>query len=469
MISSSFDEFPKWIGRSEFVLCRKSFNMAARSWHLDRRTFLRGTGLSLALPWLEAMAKADEPAAQPKRFCAFFVANGVALPKQDTAEAKEGWTWFPNSAGRDYELTKPLEPLAPYKSDISVFGGMSHPASRLLVGHATGDVWLTGADIRVSLQNSISMDQLIARQLGQHTRIPSLVLSSHGGVGTRSRSTTISFDGHGRPIPAESTPRLVFERLFEPPANGDRGAREKVIASGRRRVDFLLEDSRSLRNKLGSSDQHRLDEFLESLNDVESRLSRAQDWLGRALPQVDRDSINLDVAPTGPTDYIRTMFNLVVLAFQTDTTRVAAYQICAEDGVGICDRFPRILGLGRRGHHGLSHSEGRKEWSQYDRYLNEQFAYFLDRMTSIREGDSRLLDNTMALFGSGTSTTHNARNYPIVLAGGSNLGLRHGRFFSHQTERPLGDLYVTMLQRYGISVDSFAENTGQFSEILAAD
>ena len=425
--------------------------------------------MSLALPWLEAMANADPHAAQPKRFCAFFVGNGVAIPKQDSPESNEGWTWFPRIAGRDYTLTRPLEPLAPHRSDMSIFGGMSHPSSRLLVGHATVDVWLTGADIRVSLQNSISLDQLIARHLGQHTRIPSLVLSSHGGVGMKSRSTTISFDAQGRSIPAESTPRRIFERLFEPPANGDRAAREQVIASGRRRVDFLLEDSRSLRNKLGRSDQLRLDEFLESLNEVELRLSRAQDWLGRALPQVDRDAINLDVSPAGPTDYIRTMFNLIVLAFQTDTTRVASYQICAEDGVGICDRFPTILGIGRRGHHRLSHSDGRIEWSQYDRYLSEQFAYFLDRLTSIREGDSRLLDNTMALFGSGTSTTHNARNYPIILAGGSNLGVRHGRFFNHQTERPLGDLYVTMLHRYGISLDSFAENAGEFSEILAAD
>jgi hypothetical protein len=441
--------------------------MAVRSWHLDRRTFLRGTGLSLALPWLEAMAKGDSPAAPPKRFCAFFFGNGVAIPKQDSPESQEGWTWFPQIEGRDYTLTKPLEPLAPYRNDLSIIGGMSHPASRLLVGHATVDVWLSGADIRVSLQNSISLDQLIARDAGQQTRIPSLVLSSHGGVGTKSRSTTISFDAQGRSIPAESTPRRVFERLFEPPANGDKAAREQVIASGRRRVDFLLEDSRSLRNTLGRSDQQRLDEFLESLNEIESRLSRAQDWLGRAVPQVDREAINLDVSPAGPSDYIRTMFNLIVLALQTDTTRVAAYQICAEDGVGICDRFPAILGIGRRGHHRLSHTEGKKEWSQYDRYLTEQFAYFLDRLTLIREGDSRLLDNTMALFGSGTSTTHNARNYPTILAGGSNLGLRHGRFFNHQTERPLGDLYVTLLQRYGINVDSFAESTGQFSEILA--
>ena len=344
---------------------------------------------------------------------------------------------------------------------------MSHPASRLLVGHNTVDVWLSGADIRVSLENSISLDQLIARHAAAHTRIPSLVLSSNGGIGTKSRSTTISFDAQGRAVPAESSPRRIFERLFEPPASGDRAAREQALASRRRRVDFLMEDSRSLRNNLGRPDQRRLDEFLESLSELESRLARAQNWLSVALPQVDREAINLDVSPDGPTDYIRTMFNLIVLALETDTTRVAAYQICAEDGVGICDKFPTILGIGNRGHHQLTHTDGKREWSLYDRYLAEQFAYFLDRLARVREGESRLLDNTMALFGSATSTTHNARNYPTILAGGANMGLRHGRFFKHETERPLGDLYVTMLKRYGIPADSFAENAGEFPEILA--
>jgi len=454
--------------------------MARPSWHLDRRTFLRGAGLSLALPWLEAMAKADSAAERPKRFCAFFFGNGVAIPNDKSSEykfednesdhkssdASEGWTWFPRAGGSDYELTKPLQPLAAFKSDMSIFGGMSHPSSRLLVGHNTVDVWLSGADIRVSLENSISLDQLVARHAAAHTRIPSLVLSSNGGIGTKSRSTTISFDAQGRAVPAESNPRRLFEWLFEPPASGDLAAREQALASRRRRVDFLMEDSRSLRSNLGRPDQRRLDEFLESLSELETRLARAQDWLGQALPQVDREAINLDVSPSGPTDYIRTMLNLIVLALQTDTTRVAAYQICAEDGVGICDKFPTILGIGNRGHHQLTHTDGKKDWSLYDRYLAEQFAYFLERLASIREGESRLLDNTMALFGSATSTTHNARNYPTILAGGASMGLRHGRFFKHETERPLGDLYVTMLKRYGIRADSFAENAGEFSEIL---
>lgn len=443
--------------------------MPQPSWHLDRRTFLRGTGVALALPWLEAMASAAPAVAKPKRFCAFFFGNGVALSKP--TDPTSDWNWFPRTEGADYQFTRSLEPLCEHQQDLTIFGQLSHPTSRQLVGHNTGDVWLSGADIRQNLNNSISIDQLIASEYGLHTRIPSLVLSSNGGTGMKSRATTISFDRQGRAIPAESNPRSIFERLFEKPADGDRAARERSLASGRKRVDFLLEDARSLRNRLGRPDQQRLDEFLSSLSEVESRLTRAQNWLGKAMPDVDRSKLNLDVSQKGPTDYIRTMMDLIVLAFETDTTRVATYQISSEDGHGICDRFPGILKIGNGkhgGHHGLSHSNPSQDssWGEYDCYLAEQFAYFLSRMSAIHEGETRVLDRTLTLFGSGTSSTHNARNYPIILAGGKDLGLRHGQYIKAREERPLGDLFVTMLHRLDFPVRNFADNAGEFSEIV---
>ncbi|QDU24137.1 DUF1552 domain-containing protein [Urbifossiella limnaea] len=443
--------------------------MPRPSWLLDRRAVLRGAGLALALPWLEAMAHAAPAAKPPRRFCAFFFGNGVNL--QTRHPGHEDWHWFPHADGPDYTFTKSLEPLAPHRADLTILGGLSHPTSRQLVGHNTVDVWLTGADIRETLTNSASIDQVIARHQGAQTRIPSLVLSSHGGVGTKSRSTTIAFDQQGRAVPAESNPRRVFERLFEPPTDGDLAARRRALTAGRRRVDFLLDDARSLRNSLGRPDQQRLDEFLQSLDEVEGRVARAQDWLGQALPKVDRGAINLDVSPQGPTDYIRTMYDLIALAFETDTTRSAAYQVTAEDGVGVCDRFPTILNFGRRnGHHGLSHDadDTTHGWGRYDRYLAEQFGYFLARLARVREGDGRLLDNTVALYGSGTSTTHNARNYPLVLAGGKTLGLKHGRYIKQRAERPLGDLFLTLLHRFDVPARSFADNAGEFREILAS-
>jgi hypothetical protein len=187
------------------------------------------------------------------------------------------------------------------------------------------------------------------------------------------------------------------------------------------------------------------------------------------MPDVDRSKINLEVSQKGPTDYIRTMMDLIVLAFETDTTRVATYQISSEDGHGICDRFPGILNFGKHGgHHGLSHSNPSKEssWGEYDRYLAEQFAYFLTRLSAIREGETLVLDRTLAMFGSGTSSTHNARNYPTVLAGGKDFGIRHGQYIKAREERPLGDLFVTMLQRLDFPVRKFADNAGEFSEIV---
>jgi hypothetical protein len=439
--------------------------MPQQSWLLNRRTLLRGAGVALALPWLEAMSHAAPTANKPRRFCGLFFGNGVGLPDKKHPSFQD-WHWFPHDEGSDYRFTKSLDPLEPHRDDLTIFGGLSHPTSRQLVGHNTADIWLSGADIRENLNNSISMDQLIARQFGDQTRVPSLVLSSNGGVGPKSRTTTISFDAQGRAIPAESSPRSIFERLFERPNEQDQAARAKALTTGKRRVDFLLDDARSLRNRLGRPDQQRLDEFLQSLSEVESRLIRAEDWLDKAMPEVDRTKINLDVSPKGPTDFIRTMFDLIVLAFETDTTRVATYQIAAEDGVGICDRFPAILGIGKKdGHHGVSHGPV-EHWCEYDRYLSEQFAYFLNRLSKVREPDGRILDDTLVLYGSGTSTTHNARNYPLVLAGGKNLGLKHGRFIKQKEERPLGDLFVTMLHRLDIPVKSFADNTSEFTELV---
>lgn len=439
--------------------------MARASWQLDRRTLLRGAGVALALPWLEAMSHAAPTVKKPQRFCGLFFANGVSLPEEKHA-AFQDWHWFPHEAGDNYRLNKSLEPLEPHRQEMTILGGLSHPTSRELVGHNTGDVWLSGADIRENLNNSISIDQVIAQKLGEHTRVPSLVLSSSGGVGPKSRTTTISFDAQGRAIPAESSPRSIFERLFERPNENDYAARQRALTSGRRRVDFLLDDARSLRNRLGHNDQQRLDEFLQSLTEVESRMVRAEDWLDKAMPTVDRSAINLDVSPDGPTDFIRTMLDLIVLAFETDTTRVATYQISAEDGAGICDRFPTILGIGDRGHHQLSHGTP-EPWAQYDRYLAEHFSYFLKRLKGLREGGERLLDDSLILYGSGTSTTHNARNYPLVLAGGKNLGLKHGRFIKPPAERPLGDLFVTLMHRLDVPVQSFADNESEFTELTS--
>ncbi len=443
--------------------------MAQKSWHLDRRTFLRGTGVAVALPWLESMGRAaDVPKERPKRVCAVYFANGVSLPPEKH-EDHEKWHWFPLGEGRDYRFTQTLSPLEPFRDDLSVLGGLSHPKGRKLVGHATGDIFITGGDVRGSqYRNTISLDQYAASIIGRTTRVPSLVLSSNGGVGYKTRTATISYDQAGEAIPAESAPRQVFDRLFASEEGASLAEKRRKLRQDRRVVDLVLEQSKSLRLKLGKNDREKLDEYLGSVQEIEDRIDRTEAWLGRQRPDVDVSDVDLQADQQAPENYLRTMYDLMYLAFQTDTTRAATFLVSQEDGKGVSDKFPQLaLGLG--GHHGLSHGTGKdkgyERWAQYDQFLAKQFAHFLDRLKTSREGDGNLLDHTVALYGSATSTTHNARNYPLVLAGGSGLGLKHGAYHRFTEHTPCSNLFVTMLDRLGVPVERFADSTGEMSEL----
>ena len=443
--------------------------MANKSWHLERRTFLRGMGISLALPLLESMTVSAAEKAKEKtpRVCCIYFANGVSLPPEKHADHKK-WHWFPLGEGKDYQVTETLKPLDPFRDQMTVLGGLSHPLGRKLVGHATGDIWLTGGDVRGSeYRNSISIDQRAAHHHAQHTRIPSLVLSSNGGVGYKTRTATVSFDRQGEAIPAESMPRQIFDRLFKTDGSSLQSQKKK-IDHDRRIVDLVLEESKTLRNQLGKSDQRKLDEYLSSVQEIEKRIDRTESWLGTPRPDVDANGLNLEAKQDGPEEYLRTMYDLMFLAFQTDTSRAASFQISQEDGKGVSDKFP-ALALGLGGHHGLSHGGGKEggyeKWAKYDQFLAKQLAYFIERLQKTEEANGTLLDQTMVLFGSATSTTHNARNYPLVLAGGRGLGLKHGQFRKFTENTPLSNLYVTMLDRMQVPVPNFADSTGEMSEI----
>ena len=445
--------------------------MKRKTWHLNRRTFLHGTGVSLALPYLECMGSASSQASQnpPARLCCSFFANGVSLPPEKHPDHKK-WHWFPFGEGKDYELTQTLKPLEPFRKDMTILGGLSHPLGRLLVGHATGDIWLTAGDVRGSeYRNSISIDQQYALSQSKHTRIPSLVLSSNGGVGYKTRTATVSFNQQGEAIPAESMPRQIFERLFKQDSSLPLATRRHQIHHDRRIIDMVLEDSKTLRRNLSSLDKAKLDEYLQSVHEIESRIDSTEKWLGTPLPNVDENGLNLEADQKAPEAYIRTLYDLIVLAFQTDTTRSATYLISQEDGKGISDKFPAVA-LGLSGHHSLSHGGGKEKgyenWARYDQFLASQQAYFLDRLRNTQEGDRSLLDSTITLFGSATSTTHNARNYPLVLAGGRKLGLKHGEFRKYTEDTPLSNLFFTMLDRLKSPVAKFADSTGSLSELV---
>jgi len=430
---------------------------------LDRRAFLRGIGgAALALPVLDAMgAEATENV--PRRFCALYTANGMALPRSE--HGIDDWSWFP-TAEKDgkFVFGKSTEPLSPFRQQLSFLGGLHHPSGPKADPHVCSDMWLTGAPLhspKPGTYNSVGLDQVIAQHTKQHCRQPSLVLSIDAGTGFLSRTGTISYSLEGRPIPAENNPRRVFDRLFR----SDRSSLQTQRDALKKRiklVDAVAESARSFHQQLGRSDKERMDQYLTSLNEVESRLIASERWIDVPLKAQDYSHVDLDVTnESEPALYYRNMFDLIALAFDADITRSVTFMLNREDGMGISDTFPLKLGLSQT-HHSLSHAgdkDGQLAFAKYDLFLSEQIAGFLRRLTEYRDRDGTVLDNTIVLYGSGASTTHTPRNLPTLVAGGGNLGLRHGQYWRNGETR-MSNLYLGLLRSMGIPTESFADSTG---------
>ena len=447
--------------------------MSKKPWHLDRRTFIKGLGVACMLPYFEGMAMSSfskfiEPEI-PKRLGFLYFPNGVGIPPRESTQHKN-WSWFPLNEGRDYKLTKSLSPLAAYRDDISIMGGLSHPYSRNVLGHMAGDSWLTGGDLRGEYKNSISVDQFAAGKLSKHTRFPSLALSTDGGVGYKSRTSTLSFNSSGKPLPSEHRQREIFERYFSPSGGASTTERRKSLNQGKKIVDLVLEDSKNLEKRLGANDKAKLDEYLTSLNQVEQQVKRNEKWLDVPMDDFDASLINLDVDPvSAPDDYVRSMMDLMVLGFQTDSTRVMTYMMAREDGMGFGDNFPKIA-LGLKGHHSISHDKTSghwEDWGRLDQWYAKHFAYFINKMKTTEDAHGSLLDNSLILYGSACSSTHNARNCPLILAGGSNLGVEHGAYTKfNEKEVRLSNLFVSMLNKVDVRTESFSDSTGPLPSIL---
>ena len=403
--------------------------------------------------------------------------------------AHKDWAWFPHGSGKDFTFTKCLEPLQPLRDNVTVLSGFSHPAARNIHGHSNADQFLTGAATgpRGDYKNSISLDQEFAAHVGDHTRFSSLVLSTDGGTGTPRGTHTMSFNRSGRAIPAEHRPKRIFDMLFVK-SDGDAARR---LALSQSALDDLMIDARSLKRSLSAHDQKTLDEYLQSVRDTEKKVEKARRWMNIPLPQVDVDHLQLDITPEDPRVYLQTMYELIYLAFKTDSTRVATYQLGRENGVGVSDYLARAVGFNLT--HQLSHNTkepgGWKNFGVYCRFISEEFGRFMERLKQTDEagGSGNMLDNTLLLFGSASSAFHLSRNYPLILAGGKNLGFKHGQYLnmgpdkpqggpwlggrepwqkeSSHEDIPLSNLFVTMLQRLGVETDSFAGSTGVVDEV----
>ena len=436
---------------------------------LDRRAFLRGVGgAALALPILDAMG-AEVTAQSPKRFCALYTANGMALPR--TEHGINEWSFFP-TAEKDGQFVfgKSTEPFSPFRNHVSFLGGLYHPSGPKADPHVCSDMWLTGAPLhnpKPGTYNSVGLDQVVALHTKQHCRQPSLVLSIDAGTGFLSRTGTISYSLEGRPIPAENNPRRVFDRLFR----GDRNSLQSEREALKRRiklVDAVVESAKSLNQQLGKSDRERMEQYLTSLNEVESRLIASEKWIEIPLKTQDYSHLDLSVTnESAPADYYRNMFDLIALAFDADITRSVAFMLNREDGMGISDTFPLKLGLTRT-HHNLSHAgdkAGQLEFAKYDLFLSEQVAHFLKRLADYQDRDGTVLDNTIVLFGSGASTTHYPKNLPTLVAGGNNLGLKHGQYWRNGDTR-MSNMFLSILRSLGIEQESFADSTGTLSNSI---
>jgi hypothetical protein len=440
-----------------------------KSWHLKRRTFLQGLGLTCALPYLESMGKDISKSKVTKKRCIFaYEPNGVSVPPEKDPAFKD-WHWFPHGEGKDFTYTKPQEALKPFQKNLLYLGGLSHPFSRNLLGHAAGDTWLTGGNIGGSTyKNSISIDQAAASVIGKETRFSSLALSCDGGVGYKSRVSTCSFDNNGKALPTECNPREIFERYFSANDAKSKAARKKRLQQGKKVVDMILADAKDLNRKLGKNDNAKIDEYMTSVSEIESNIKRTEEWLDIPMKKVKIDHINFGIKQSAPKEYIRTMYDLIALAFEADITRVVTYMIAREDGMGFGDKFP-VITFKFKGHHGISHDHskgGYERQARYDQFLIEQFAYFVDKLSKIKDENGPILDSTMAMFGSACSGTHNARNYPTVIAGGQNLGLKGGQFLKFPEKIPMANLFVTMLNQLGNPVEKFADSTGDLTDIL---
>ncbi len=445
----------------------------SRSWQISRRTALRGLGTALALPMLDVMAPAVRAATTstaqaglPQRLAFLFIPNGVNLRH-----------WTPDREGHGFDLKSILEPLRNVQEDINVLTGLTHDKGRAN-GDGPGDharsasVFLTGAQPRKvsggSIRSGVSADQLAARKLGEHTKFASIELGCEAGRNAGecdsgyscAYSHNISWASPTTPMAKEVDPRLVFERLFgdqTPAARRTRGERAFFRSS---LLDYVSEDARRLQRKLGQLDQQKLDEYLSAVRSIEQRIERAESINQQIHPSVAGFSVPEGV-PDEFDEHVRLMADMMVLAFQTDLTRVAT---CMFGRAG-SNRSYRMIDV-PDGHHDLSHHGENPEKLEKIRKINrfhvQQFAYFLERLKAISEGDGTLLDQCMIVYGSGLSdgNRHNNENLPVILAGRGGGTIRTGRHVRYREETPMTNLYMAMLQRVGAGVPSIGDSTG---------
>jgi hypothetical protein len=431
---------------------------------------LKGMGVLAGLPALEAFSFGQEAAKAPLRMAFVFFPNGVNTAK-----------WFVKETGAEFELPFSLASLEPVKSEVLFLSGLAHDKARAN-GDGPGDharsagTFLTGRQVKKTdgreIRAGISVDQLAAQKLGQAAgRLPSLEIGCDRGAYAGNcdsgyscaYSSAISWRSENQPNAKEVNPRAIFERLFgDPKAVAEQRERARQVMYRRSVLDLVLEDARDLHSQLGGADRRKVEEYLDSVRSIEQRIQAAERDTERRVPELEMPD---GVPPEFPR-YVRLMMDLLVAGFQTDATRIATFML-ANEGSNRTMPWVEV----REGHHSLSHHGGNAEKlekiARIDRFYVEQYAYLVERLRSIKEGDGTLLDHSMVLYGCSIcdGNRHNHNELPILLAGRANGTLSPGRHVRYTRDTPLSNLFLEMLDRMGVREERFGDSTGRLKDL----
>ncbi len=440
--------------------------------HLPRRTVLRGLGATLALPLLDSMvpaltAQSRTAAAPVTRFGVFYVPNGMSMPY-----------WYPQTEGPLDALPPTLQSLEAFKERVLICGGLDDESANLVKGggdHArSAGTFLTCVPYKITngadVSNAVSMDQIAARELSKETQLASLelgiesnaMLGNCDGGASCAYTNTIAWRTETTPLPIENDPRAIFERMFGTTGSTDPAARLERMRRDRSILDLVGAELNGLERVVGPGDQVKLEEYLEAVRDIERRIAMAEEQNTRELPVVDQ--------PVGvPNDYAehaKLQMDLLALAYQTDLTRISTFMLARE----VSGRAYPEIGVSDS-HHPLSHHQDEpaklERLHKINEYQVQQFAYLVEKLDAIPEGDGSMLDSTLFLYGTGISdsNTHFHDDLPIALVGGKNAGIKGGRYIRYPADTPLANLHVTILEKLGVPVEALGDSTGQLDRL----
>jgi hypothetical protein len=459
-------------------------NLAAESFaSFNRRRFLRGLGACLALPAFESVRPLAALAAEAKAAKLATTASGAPLRMAfvyfpNGAIQKN---WWPGGTGKDFQLARTMEPLAKVKHQLQIFGGLDHvnatPGPDGAGDHARASgTFLTGVRVKKTagsdIHAGISIDQVVANQIGHLTRFPSLELTTDAVRKSGNCDSgyscayqyNLAWRSPTQPVAPEPNPRLLFERMFGAGARGER-AKSLALRQQQQRsiLDFVLDDARSLQRNMTARDKDKLEEYLTSVRDIETRIEKSERFGAPADPAQDTPA----GIPPKFDDYIQVMFDMMVLAFQTDTTRVSTFLLANE---GSNRTFPELEIP--EGHHYLTHHQGKQEMidkvADIDLWYMKQFAKFIEKMEATKDIDGKsLLHNSMIVYGSGhaDANRHTHTNLPVILAGGGGGTLTPGRF-TKAGDIPMSNMLLSMADRMGATgVERLGDSSGRFDAI----